>query len=53
VEQAGRQYIALVYIASNNRPGKPRPGYLERVIEGARENGIDNDYIQTMKQCWE
>ncbi|TWH59374.1 AIG2 family protein [Desulfitobacterium sp. LBE] len=53
LEQVERQYEALVYIASNNKLGKPRLGYLERVIEGAQENGIDSDYIRILKQNWE
>lgn len=37
--------LALVYIDPIREPGPPRPGYLERVINGAREHHLPNAYI--------
>jgi cation transport regulator ChaC len=36
---------ALVYVASDNVPGPPRLGYLEKIIHAAREHGFPVEYI--------
>lgn len=36
----GRQVAALVYIDNETEHGKPKPGYLERVIRGTRHHGL-------------
>jgi cation transport regulator ChaC len=40
---------ALIYIASSDRPGAPRPGYLERIIRAAREHGFAREYIAELE----
>jgi len=35
---------ALVYVASEERPGQPRPGYLEGILAGAERLGIAATY---------
>ena len=41
----GELLQALVYIASNKKPGNPRAGYMEKIIEGAGEHGLLGEYI--------
>lgn len=36
IDNLGKSYYALAYIAYNCNNGKPRDGYLERIIEVAR-----------------
>ena len=36
---------ALIYVASSNSPGIPRPGYLEKIIPAACECGFPPEYI--------
>ena len=36
---------ALVYVACSTEAGLPRPGYLERIVESARERGFPARYI--------
>lgn len=37
---------AVVYVARSVKPGAPKPGYMEGVIEAAVEAGLPQDYIQ-------
>ncbi len=37
---------AWVYIDHRLRPGAPRPGYLERVIDGARHHRLPHHWIE-------
>ena len=39
---------ALIYIARDDMPGRPRPGYLERVLDAARKHRLPADYIGAM-----
>ncbi len=36
---------ALIYFAAEERPGYPRPGYLERILRGGAEQGLPRDYL--------
>lgn len=47
---AGRakRFAALVYIARPRGEGRPRPGYLDRVIAAAREWGLPEDYVRSL-----
>ncbi|MCO5093435.1 gamma-glutamylcyclotransferase family protein [Bosea sp. (in: a-proteobacteria)] len=36
---------ALIYIGRSAEPGKPRPGYMETVIAGAKHFGLPEAYI--------
>ncbi|GGH25223.1 hypothetical protein GCM10007036_32200 [Alsobacter metallidurans] len=36
---------ALVYVGRTDRPGKPKPGYLEGVVAAARAAGLPADYV--------
>lgn len=40
----------LVYIDPCANPGLPRPGYLERVVRGARFHGLPRRYIRKLKK---
>lgn len=40
---------ALVYVASEDRDGTPRPGYLERVVAGALHFGLPQDYVMRLE----
>ena len=45
VDSGGDQIQALVYVATNVAPGKPRPGYLEGVLKAATDVGLPEAYI--------
>src|ERR1039458_8707298 len=40
---------ALIYVASNNSPGIPRPGYLEKIIPAACERGFPPEYVAELE----
>jgi hypothetical protein len=39
---------AVVYIGRSSRPGTPKPGYMEGVLEAARHAGVPEDYIRSL-----
>src|SRR4029077_16071477 len=43
--QNGREYAALIYLAANSSPGRPRPGYLETVCDAARSHRFPATYV--------
>jgi gamma-glutamylcyclotransferase (GGCT)/AIG2-like uncharacterized protein YtfP len=45
----GRE-AALVYLARDSREGRPRPGYLDLVVEAAREWQLPDDYIRSLRR---
>jgi len=45
-EQGPRR--AVVYIGRNAKPGTPRPGYMEGVIEAAVHAGLPEDYVRSL-----
>jgi cation transport regulator ChaC len=46
---SGETVQALIYLASNKRPGVPRSGYLERIIQAAREHGFPREYVADLE----
>lgn len=46
-----REVAALVYIDNETNHGNPRPGYLERVIRGARSHGLPAAVITSI-EAW-
>ncbi len=46
---SGETSQALVYIASDNNVGRPRPGYLEKIVKAAEDHGFDRGYIEFLK----
>lgn len=45
----GSRLNALVYVAQDNDPGKPRQGYLERILAAALNNSFPPDYIEELR----
>jgi len=43
---------AMVYIGRSARPGVPKPGYMEGVVEAATHAGLPQDYIQQSLRVW-
>jgi len=43
---------AWVYVDHRVEPGPPRPGYLERILEGARHHGLPGRWIEFL-QRWD
>jgi len=39
---------AMVYIGRSTKPGTPRPGYMEGVIEAAQHAGLPDDYVRSL-----
>lgn len=51
VEARGDGVRALVYVASSDRPGKPRSGYLELILSAARALGLPADYVAELERA--
>lgn len=49
VRHDGKQVTALVYIGRTDRPGLPQPGYIEAVIEAARDWKLPDDYVRFLE----
>jgi len=49
VESTEGYCSALTYIATNNDPGRPREGYLEKVVAAAIKNRLPNKYIEYLR----
>jgi gamma-glutamylcyclotransferase (GGCT)/AIG2-like uncharacterized protein YtfP len=45
----GSLISALVYVASDSTPGKPRQGYLEKILAAAEAHELPGDYIEELK----
>ena len=41
---------ALVYLGHTPDEGKPRPGYIDQVIEAAREHNLPKPYIEELRR---
>jgi gamma-glutamylcyclotransferase (GGCT)/AIG2-like uncharacterized protein YtfP len=48
VRRGARRTAAMVYVGRSRRPGSPRPGYLEAVLDAARELALPAAYIDTL-----
>lgn len=46
-EQGPRR--AMVYMGRSAKPGLPKPGYMEGVVQAAGEGGLSPEYIQSLK----
>ena len=47
----GDQIQALVYVATNVTPGKPRPDYLEGVLKAANDVGLPAAYLAELSNA--
>jgi hypothetical protein len=45
----GRGISALVYVATDSVPGRPRPGYLEPIIETALSRRFSWAYLEELR----
>jgi hypothetical protein len=45
----GEAFQCLVYIDPSNEPGRPCEGYLEKIVEGARDRGLPEDYVRFLQ----
>jgi hypothetical protein len=45
----GNLRMALVYLGRTDRPGRPRPGYIQAVIEAARHWKLPERYIRSLE----
>jgi gamma-glutamylcyclotransferase (GGCT)/AIG2-like uncharacterized protein YtfP len=50
IRHRGRHVTALVYIARQHGEGTPRPGYIHLVVEAAREWGLPERYIRSLRR---
>ena len=48
VIQGAKTMTALIYLGNDMGEGRPRPGYIELVIEAAREWNLPPDYIESL-----
>jgi hypothetical protein len=44
----GRDIAALIYVATDPTPGRPRSGYLEAVIAAARSHRLPDAYLSEL-----
>jgi gamma-glutamylcyclotransferase (GGCT)/AIG2-like uncharacterized protein YtfP len=49
VQFRGKPMEAQIYLAADPAPGKPRPGYLEMVIQAARDLSLPPEYIRELE----
>ena len=47
-QPSGRTLTALSYVEDFRCAGRPRPGYLETILTGARSCGLPTDYVQDL-----
>jgi hypothetical protein len=45
-----RRVSAMVYLGRSRNPGKPRPGYMEAVIDAARAANLPLVYVQQLQR---
>jgi gamma-glutamylcyclotransferase (GGCT)/AIG2-like uncharacterized protein YtfP len=45
----GKPLEAQVYLAADPAPGKPRTGYLETVVQAARDLGLPPEYLAVLE----
>ncbi|MGE0215375.1 poly-gamma-glutamate hydrolase family protein [Mycolicibacterium sp.] len=50
VHTVGGPSPAWVYIDHRVEPGPPRPGYLERILDGARHHGLPHRWIEFLER---
>jgi len=50
VVAAGKRRRALLYVARRRPLGSPRPGYMEIVVQAARELALPADYIGSLQR---
>ena len=48
----GTDKDALIYLASDARPGQARPGYMERILVAAEHCHLPETYIATLRERW-
>ena len=48
VHYGGRRWPALIYIARPRPTGRPKPGYMEIVVQAARELDLPDDYVASL-----
>jgi hypothetical protein len=48
--EEGVHVSALVYVAANSTPGRPRAGYLHAIIDAEERKGFPNEYIKELKE---
>ena len=48
VRRSGRRVAALVYVARSRAVGRPKSGYLDVVLEAAREWGLPENYVKSL-----
>jgi gamma-glutamylcyclotransferase (GGCT)/AIG2-like uncharacterized protein YtfP len=51
VDVDGAQIEAVVYVATDVTPGKPRAGYLEVVLKAAAEVGLPESYLAELSKA--
>ncbi len=40
---------AFIYVATDSKPGKARPGYIDKILSGAEACGLPKPYIDQLK----
>jgi len=48
VFQGAKTMKALIYLGNDTGEGRPRPGYIELVVDAAREWNLPPDYIESL-----
>lgn len=50
IEIGGTSVPMLIYVSRDGLKGRPRPGYLERIVEAAEGRGLPAGYVQELKR---
>jgi cation transport regulator ChaC len=50
VRKAGRRVAATVYVARSRNAGRPKPGYLDVILDAAREWSLPAPYVRSLQR---
>ena len=50
LEGGGREVAAMLYRAADSAPGRPVPGYLERILAVAQELEFPAEYLESLRR---
>lgn len=53
ISKDGEQVRAIVYIANDSTEGSPRKDHWDKILEGAQENNLPDEYIKDFKNRYE
>jgi len=50
ITEDGQVIRAMTYVVRENRPAKPSQAYLDKIVKGAKELELEDNYIESIKR---